>query len=92
MQAAETARLRGLLLRVLHRELAPEQIAPGNAQTLAQLAERQTFEEGGEFVHDSGSPQSNQGPTPATTAAPSTASQTMVIGMNTFQPRRMIWS
>ena len=43
MQPAEAARLRGLLLRVLHGELAPEQVAPGYAQALAQFAERQSY-------------------------------------------------
>ena len=34
----------------------------------------------------------NQGPNPITTAAPSSTSQAMVMGRNTFHPRRMIWS
>ena len=34
----------------------------------------------------------DQGPTCATTMTPSTTIHTMVTGMNTFQPSRMIWS
>ena len=34
----------------------------------------------------------DHGPTCATTMTPSTAIHTIVTGMNTFQPSRMIWS
>ncbi len=44
MQPAEAHRLRRLLLRVLHRHLAPEQRARGHRQPLQQLGEQKGLE------------------------------------------------
>ena len=44
MQAAETRRLRGLLLGILHRDLAPEQMFARKVQTFNQLPEEQTLQ------------------------------------------------
>ena len=89
VQAAKAMRLRGLLFGVLHGDLAPEHIAPGQAEALEQFPEQQAAEViFNLYKHD----QSNQGGVSSTTSAAITTSQTMVMGIKTFQPRRMIWS
>src|SRR6478736_4533138 len=45
MQAAETRRLRGLLFRVVHRELAGPQLLPGDPEAAEQLPQGECLED-----------------------------------------------
>src|SRR5690606_19182457 len=51
VQAAETRRLRRLLVRVLDRDLTREQVPPGQAQALDELPEQQALEITFQSVH-----------------------------------------
>src|SRR5690349_2152099 len=86
MQPTEARRLRGLLFRVVHRELARPQLLPGNPKATEQLPQGKCLED---VAHDQ---LTLHGPTLKYTITPSTAIQTIVTGIRIFQPRRMIWS
>src|SRR4026207_191331 len=76
---------RRLLLGELHRDLAREEVAPGQGQAPEKLDQQERSEKLG----DTGHFQMLQG---VCIQAPTTTIQTKVRGMNTFQPRRIIWS
>src|SRR5512141_419443 len=50
MQAAKTGRLRRVLLRILHRDLAREHVAPGDGEPLHQLEQEEGLEEFADFL------------------------------------------
>ena len=88
VQTAETVRLGDVLLRIAHRELGLEHVLHGQAEAAEQFQQQQAFEIAGDARH---------GQAPGVTMwkyfrQPATSTHTIVIGMNTFQPRRMIWS
>src|SRR5262249_39992111 len=85
MQAAEARTLRRLLLRELHRDLAREEMPAGEEQAAPQLEQEERTEE----IENAGHFQMFQG---VCIQTPTTTIHTMVRGMNTFHPRRMIWS
>src|SRR3989344_2149734 len=95
VQAAEPRAHRRALLRILHRELAHEQMTPGHHESLQQLIEQEciqiTFDRLEHGIPSSTqwkiNPQGVRNMTP-----PMTPIHTSVTGMNTFHPRRMIWS
>ena len=92
MQAAEAVRLGDVLHRVAHRVLGLEHVAHGQAHALEQLDEQQALEIVGNAGHGF-----LQTPVPMLTQPkyfmqPATRTHAMVMGMNTFQPSRMIWS
>src|SRR3989338_2237792 len=95
VQAAEPRAHRRALLRILHRELAHEQMTPGHHESLQQLIEQEciqiTFDRLEHCIPSSTqwkiNPQGVRNMTP-----PMTPIHTSVTGMNTFHPRRMIWS
>src|SRR5262249_44696456 len=86
VQPAEARAERRLLLRKLDRDLAAEQVAPGERHALHQLDEQ----EGPEEISDPLDHRQMLHEVCIHTAI--TTSHTIVAGMNTFQPRRMIWS
>src|SRR5690349_1927309 len=90
VQPAEARAGRGFLFGELDGDLPPEEVAPGEHHALHQLDEQEGAEEAArsfECVLDHR--QIFQGVCIQTAI---TTSQTMVAGMKTFQPRRMIWS
>ena len=91
MQPAETRALGRLLFRKLHRHLAGEEMPAGKEHAFHQLEQQERAEEIADCGHHSKVPphQTHNG---VCIQAPSTTIQTRVTGMNTFQPRRMIWS
>src|SRR5207237_5712254 len=93
VQPAEARALGRLLLGVHHRHLALEEEAPGEHEPLHELGEHQA---GGEVAHAHGCfpNQIAKGPLAkgSIIITPTTAIQTRVMGMKTFQPSRMIWS
>ena len=86
VQAAEARAERRLLLRELHRDLAREQVPPGQRQSLDELEQQEGLEEVRSVARHGHRLQG------VCIQAPITTIQTSVSGMNTFQPRRMIWS
>ena len=92
VQATETIGLRNVLHRIAHGVLRLEHVANGQCHSLKQLDEQQTFEIVGNAGHGF-----LQTPVPMVTQPkyfmqPATRTQAMAMGMNTFQPSRMIWS
>src|SRR5882757_632685 len=98
MQSAEPRRLRSLFLRVGQRVLGAEVIAPPDHHAPGELGQQHSLER----IDDSheltsASQCANRapfahGPTLYQANTISTPIQTIVTGINTFQPRRMIWS
>src|SRR5690606_24778589 len=87
VQPAEARRLRDLLHRVHHRVLGAPQVLEGQRHAGQHLDQHQAPGPGNEFAHHA--PASN---TPKYAINAVTAIQAIDSGMNTFQPRRMIWS
>src|SRR6185503_17673770 len=85
VQAAHARAGGRLLLGELHRDLAREQVAPGELEAPEELDQQKAFEKIQQARHG----QRFQG---VCIQMPITAIHTRVSGMNTFQPRRMIWS
>src|SRR5690606_13202183 len=85
VQAAEARAHGRLFLGELHRDLAREEVAPGERHAAQKLEEQEAAEEFDEARHR----QRLQG---VCIQMPITAIQTSVTGMKTFQPSRMIWS
>ena len=92
VQAAEARALRRLLLRELHRDLAREQVAPGQRHALHQLEQQEGAGRNRGCVSIMPALTSTISTTASASTPPITTIQTIVIGMNTFQPSRMIWS
>src|SRR5690348_14310773 len=97
MQPAEARALRRLLLGIEHRDLAREEVAAREPQALEELREHEARGERlgacGERRHLPNQMLSTgQCAKGSIIATPTTAIQMSVMGMNTFQPSRMIWS
>ena len=88
VQPPETRRQRRLLLGILDRDLAGEQVAPRQFHALEQLKQQ----EAGKEILDRSHLQLFQMLKGVCIQTAITSSQTSVTGMNTFQPNRMIWS
>src|SRR5690606_586692 len=89
VQPPETRRFRRLLFRVVDGDLANEKVLQGHAEPVDELRHQERLQRIKHFVSYAAV---DQGPMPTAAMTPSTAIHTIVTGMNTFQPRRMIWS
>src|SRR5881394_341050 len=91
VQAAKTRALRRLLFRELHRDLAREHVPARKHEAAPELAQEPCVQNFARAAEHRGCHQWNSPAQRVCIITPRKTIHTSVTGMNTFQPRRMIW-